>query len=183
MSPVPRAVHGRLSRWIPSRAVEPATTRPAPVPIVQSAVEPTTRIFVGRAYDMTTPQLSSTLQWLRPRRRRFHHDGLGRKKQRLRHGGVLGTGGRSSSHRSLAQKRHPRWSKLIGGAGAAETRGAPTRAASKRAVVAGTRARAASVERADAARAKRLCAPRPRRRELRGSRRRRGGGRGSGGGG
>ena len=38
-------------------ALEPATTRPSPVPIVQSAVEPTTRIFVGRAYDMSTPQL------------------------------------------------------------------------------------------------------------------------------
>ena len=39
-------------------AVEPATTRPSPVPIVQSAVEfPRHQIFVGKAYDMTTPQL------------------------------------------------------------------------------------------------------------------------------
>ena len=34
-----------------------------PVPIVQSAVEPaTTQIFVGRAYDMTTPQLVSLFE-------------------------------------------------------------------------------------------------------------------------
>ena len=39
-------------------AIELATTRPSPVPIVQSAVEtPRHQIFVGRAYDMTTPQL------------------------------------------------------------------------------------------------------------------------------
>ena len=149
-------------------AVEPATTRPSPVPIVQSAVEPTTRIFVGRAYDMTTPQLVDLYKGIRPRRRRLHHDGLGRKKQRLRHGGVLGTGGRGSSHRSLAQKRHPRWSKLI--VERVRRARAPTRPRRRERWWPG-RERVPPRSSAPTRRAKRLCAPRPRRRELRGSRR------------
>ena len=131
-------------------AVEPATTRPAPVPIVQSAVEfPRHQIFVGKAYDMTTPQLVELFKDIgRVVDAFIMTDSAGRSKGC----GMVEFSEPEAVARAIEvwrQKRHPRWSKLI----VERVRRArfADAAASKRAVVAGTRARAASVERADAA--------------------------------
>ena len=129
-------------------AVEPATTRPSPVPIVQSAVEfPRHQIFVGKAYDMTTPQLVSLFEGVGHVVDAFiMTDSAGRSKGC----GMVEFSEPEAVARAIEvwrQKRHPRWSKLI----VERVRRArfADAAASKRAVVAGTRARAASVERTD----------------------------------
>lgn len=129
-------------------AVEPATTRPSPVPIVQSAVEfPRHQIFVGRAYDMTTPQLVSLFEGVgRVVDAFIMTDSAGRSKGC----GIVEFSEPEAAARAIEvwrQKRHPRWSKLI----VERARGRFADAAAEtRAVAAGTRARAASAEGADA---------------------------------
>ena len=119
-----------------------------PVPIVQSAVEfPRHQIFVGKAYDMTTPQLVSLFEGVGHVVDAFiMTDSAGRSKGC----GMVEFSEPEAVARAIEvwrQKRHPRWSKLI----VERVRRArfADAAASKRAVVAGTRARAASVERTD----------------------------------
>ena len=121
-----------------------------PVPIVQSAVEfPRHQVFVGKAYDMTTPQLVELFKDIgRVVDAFIMTDSAGRSKGC----GMVEFSEPEAVARAIEvwrQKRHPRWSKLI----VERVRRArfADAAASKRAVVAGTRARAASVERADAA--------------------------------
>ena len=121
-----------------------------PVPIVESAVEfPRHQIFVGKAYDMTTPQLVHLFKGVgRVVDAFIMTDSAGRSKGC----GMVEFSEPEAVARAIEvwrQKRHPRWSKLI----VERVRRArfADAAASKRAVVAGTRARAASVERADAA--------------------------------
>ena len=121
-----------------------------PVPIVESAVEfPRHQIFVGKAYDMTTPQLVELFKDIgRVVDAFIMTDSAGRSKGC----GMVEFSEPEAVARAIEvwrQKRHPRWSKLI----VERVRRArfADAAASKRAVVAGTRARAASVERADAA--------------------------------
>jgi len=119
------------------------------VPIVQSVVEPaTTQIFVGRAYDMTTPQLVSLFEGVgRVVDAFIMIDSAGRSKGC----GIVEFSEPEAAARAIEvwrKKRHPRWSKLI----VERARGRFADAAAEtRAVVAGTRVRAASVERADAA--------------------------------
>ena len=130
-----------------------------PVPIVQSAVEPATvdpatmRIFVGRAYDryrerdMTTPQLVYLFkEFGRVVDAYIMLDSAGRSKGC----GMVEFSEPEAAARAIEvwrQKRHPRWSKLI----VERARGRFADAAAEtRAVAAGTRARAASAERADA---------------------------------
>jgi hypothetical protein len=136
-----------------------------PVPIVESAVEfPRHQIFVGKAYDMTTPQLVHLFKGVgRVVDAFIMTDSAGRSKGC----GMVEFSEPEAVARAIEvwrQKRHPRWSKLI----VERVRRArfADAAASKRAVVAGTPRSSAPTRRA-----KRLCAPRPRRRELRGSRR------------
>jgi hypothetical protein len=121
-----------------------------PVPIVESAVEfPRHQIFVGKAYDMTTPQLVHLFKGVgRVVDAFIMTDSAGRSKGC----GMVEFSEPEAVARAIEvwrQKRHPRWTKLI----VERVRRArfADAAASKRAVVAGTRARAASVERADAA--------------------------------
>ena len=121
-----------------------------PVPIVESAVEfPRHQIFVGKAYDMTTPQLVELFKDIgRVVDAFIMTDSAGRSKGC----GMVEFSEPEAVARAIEvwrQKRHPRWPKLI----VERVRRArfADAAASKRAVVAGTRARAASVERADAA--------------------------------
>ena len=121
-----------------------------PVPIVQSAVEfPRHQIFVGKAYDMSTPQLIELFkEFGRVVDAFIMTDSAGRSKGC----GMVEFSEPEAAARAIEiwrQKRHPRWTKLI----VERVRRArfADAAASKRAVVAGTRARAASVERADAA--------------------------------
>ena len=121
-----------------------------PVPIVESAVEfPRHQIFVGKAYDMTTPQLVHLFKGVgRVVDAFIMTDSAGRSKGC----GMVEFSEPEAVARAIEvwrQKRHPRWPKLI----VERVRRArfADAAASKRAVVAGTRARAASVERADAA--------------------------------
>ena len=134
-------------------AIELATTRPSPVPIVQSAVEtPRHQIFVGRAYDMTTLQLIELFkEFGRVVDAFIMLDSAGRSKGC----GIVAFSEPEAAARAIEiwhQKRHPRWSKLI----VERARGRFADAAAERAVVAGTRAvvagtraRAASVERTD----------------------------------
>ena len=130
-------------------ALEPATTRPSPVPIVQSAVEPTTRIFVGRAYDMSTPQLIELYkEFGRVVDAYIMLDSAGRSKGC----GMVEFSEPEAAARAIeiwSQKRHPRWSKMI--VERARPRPGAGAGPETRAVVAGMRPRAASVERADAA--------------------------------
>ena len=129
-------------------AVEPATTRPSPVPIVKLGVESaTTRIFVGRAYDMKTLQLIELFkEFGRVVDAYIMLDSAGRSKGC----GMVEFSEPEAAARAIEvwrQKRHPRWSKLI----VERARGRFADAAAEtRAVAAGTRARAASAERADA---------------------------------
>ena len=128
-------------------ALEPATTRPSPVPIVQSAVEPTTRIFVGRAYDMSTPQLIELYkEFGRVVDAYIMLDSAGRSKGC----GMVEFSEPEAAARAIeiwSQKRHPRWSKMI--VERARPRPGAGAGPETRAVVAGTRVRAASVERTD----------------------------------
>ena len=129
-------------------AVEPATTRPAPVPIVQSAVEfPRHQIFVGKAYDMSTPQLIELFkEFGRVVDAFIMTDSAGRSKGC----GMVEFSEPEAAARAIeiwSQKRHPRWSKMI--VERARPRPGAGAGPETRAVVAGTRVRAASVERTD----------------------------------
>ena len=142
-------------------AVEPVTTRPSPVPIVKPGVEPAaTRIFVGRAYDMSTPQLIEIFEEFgRVVDAFIMLDSAGRSKGC----GVVEFSEPAAAARAIEiwqQRRHPRWSKLIVERARARfadaasealvrrARGGEARvaAAEARAAAAETRARAASVE-------------------------------------